>query len=82
MYYFRVYSPSDVRIDVRGTAANDYCARLYLDWIMQILIGLLGHVPADIVRAWSREDQSDSAVLQHLPHHPTTIQIARERNVS
>ena len=91
MYYWRVYSPGDPRIDVRGTAKNDYCARLYVDRVLQILIELLGHVPEDIVRAWSGEGSTDlslpdfvcqSMAIKHLPHHPTSIELERRRKIS
>ena len=85
MYYWRVYSPSDQRIDVRGTAKNDYCAKLYVDRVLQILIELLGHVPEDIVRVWSGDDSTGVyhlLALKHLPHHPMAIELERRRKIS
>jgi len=80
VYYWRVYSPSDPRIDVRGTARTNYGSRLYTSWILQILDGLLGHVPDDVVKVWSREDCAANAFL--LPHHPVAIASERRMKVS
>ena len=91
MYYWRVYSPSDRSLDVRGTAKNDYCARLYVDRVLQILIEVRGRVPEDIVRAWSGEAWVDlslpdfvcqSMAIKHLPHHPMSIELERRKKIS